>query len=65
MTKWSRRAYRYTVRISYDKLGRAKATVPAPLVHIFGKPDILTFEIEQEYVTAKFEKTKVQAADTS
>jgi len=41
--RWSRRADKFTVKITYDKRGRAKATIPSPLIMGFDKPDSLTF----------------------
>lgn len=56
MPKWSNRSSRYTVKITYDKHGRAKATIPAPIIAGLGRPDTLTFELGDGKIIARFER---------
>lgn len=56
MTKWPKYKDSYTVKITYDKYGRARATIPAPLVAGFDMPNTLTFELNSGTITAKFER---------
>lgn len=59
MPKWSGNERSFKVAITYDKHGRAKATIPAPLIQGFDRPDTVTFDLDSGRVTAKFERKKV------
>lgn len=56
MAKWSKRTSAFKVKIAYDKQGRAKATIPAPIIAALDKPNVLTFELRQGEIIAKFDK---------
>ena len=56
MAKWSEDANEFTVRIAYDKHGRAKATIPATITRELGRPDTLTFVLSAGAIIAKFDR---------
>ena len=57
MTKWHKRASKFTVKIAYDKQGRAKATIPAPIIDGMNRPDTLTFALGPGEIIVKFGST--------
>jgi len=58
MPKWSKRATKFTVKVVYDKLGRAKITVPAPLIQGYDRPDTVTFTMVNGEIIALFARNK-------
>lgn len=56
MPKWSKKASKWPVKIVYDKHGRARATIPAPIILGFDKPDTLTFAMINGQIFAYFER---------
>lgn len=58
MAKWHKRAAKFTVKISYDKYGRAKATIPAPIIAGLNRPDSLTFVLGPGEIIVKFGSTQ-------
>lgn len=55
MTKWHKGIDRFTIKIGYDKHGRARAAVPAPLIDLFGKPAKMTIKLERGQVILEFD----------
>lgn len=43
--------------INYGRDGRARATIPSPLVELFDKPDKLKFVMGEKEITVRFERT--------
>ena len=60
MPKWKRDAKEFTVGVNYHEIRGYQCSIPKPIMEVLGKPDSITFVIENKNVKVISETHKAR-----